>query len=195
MALSLQFLLPTVGDVQSRLAPCRGSAPSPALRERSASPPAQSISTHASPFLGDTSIAPTPLIHRQWSSPTQPNYGQERPKLWLIPHLSSAAKLCLPNTSYPSWSPPSPTPSSSLAAQQEGVSRGRRVNDQHQVVRCHGAAIQTSPCIREQQRRGIQFCVFTSSLFNKRILKANQELFTPVIPALKIATRRCTSNP
>lgn len=155
VALSLQCLFPTVGDVQSKLAPCHGSAPSPAPRESSASLPAQSISTHASPFLRDTSISPTPLIHRPWSSPTQHNYGQERPKLWLIPRLSSAAKLCLPHTSYPSWSPPSPTLSSSLAPQQEGVSRGVRVNDQHQVAWCHGAAIQKSPCTREQQRNSV----------------------------------------
>lgn len=175
--------------------PLRGSAPSSEPRESSASPPAQSISTHPSLFPGATSISPSPLIHRPWSSPTQPNYGHETPQLWLIPHLSSAAKLCVPNTSYPSWSPPSPTPSSSLVPQEEGVSRGIRVNDQQQVVWCHGAAIQTSPCTGEQQRRGIEFCVFTYSLLNKKILKASQELFTPVISMLKIATRRCSSNP
>jgi len=45
-----------------------------------------------------------------------------------------------------------------------------------------------------QWRRKNEFCIFTSTLLNKKILKANQELFTPAISRLKIATRRRVSN-
>lgn len=79
---------------------------------------------------------------KPWSSLPNPPVAKADPKFGSF--LISAAKLCLPNTSFLSWSPPSPTPSSSLAPQQEGVSRG--INDWQQVVRCHGAAIPTSPC-------------------------------------------------
>lgn len=98
--------------------PCCRSAPSTPPRESSASPPVPSISTYASPSLGDTSISPSPLTHDL--HPPNPTMATRHPDCgsFLIPPLQQ----------------PSPTPSSSLVPQQEGVSRGMSVNDQHQVV-------------------------------------------------------------